>query len=307
MILAAEYPRDPEIIWSDDGTTFVRWDAWDDELPARPETVAEGEAGKGVVRFLGAKVTDAEPPVLDPDVPGVRLVRPGLVVVDGPGVAGTKSLLWLLSARAALKAAPEDPADDIPSCFITPGNPAALHLLAHLASPPGKRSLLPATPTETRWRVLPAYGGATIADRMCCPRTGAVELHAAAEPLPPESVWADTLTLRDHAILPADVLRQASSGLPTLAGGRFTMTVRDEQFLRDRRCALLRLIDGLIAALRRMLMTMLAASARSPAIGFLLAMLATTRHFGRRGEPDHYAPLACVRRTDVCGGLAMAA
>lgn len=126
--------------------------------------------------------------------------------------------------------------------------------------------------------MLPAYGARAFADRMCCPLTGSAELHP-AEPLPPGHAWADI----------------------------FMVTARAEQFLRDRRAALLRLVDGLIAAVRRMLMTMLAASVRgSAAIGFLLVMLAAVRHFGRRGEPDHDASLACLR-PDVNRGLAIAA
>lgn len=54
---------------------------------------------------------------------------------------------------------------------------------------------------------------------------------------------------------------------------------------------LLRLVDGIRAALCLVLMLVLAALAHRPDAGYLtLVLIAVSRHFGRRGEPDDHVP-----------------
>jgi len=75
---------------------------------------------------------------------------------------------------------------------------------------------------------------------------------------------------------------------------------------RDLRRGLLRLIDGIIAALYLSLLRVLAALSRDPpACDHALALLAASRRFGDRGSPDdHDAFPALMPMPVVIGGSA---
>lgn len=73
------------------------------------------------------------------------------------------------------------------------------------------------------------------------------------------------------------------------------------------RGSLLRLVDGIRAALCLVLMLVLAALARRPDTGYLtLVLIAVSRRFGRRGEPDDHIP-ALTSMSIVIGGIVRAA
>jgi hypothetical protein len=80
-----------------------------------------------------------------------------------------------------------------------------------------------------------------------------------------------------------------------------TLVIGLDQF-RQLRAGLLRIIDGVLAALRLALVLVLAAYAYCPATRSLtLLIIATFRHYGHRSEPDDYA-LPTYRWMSVIGG-----
>jgi hypothetical protein len=78
-------------------------------------------------------------------------------------------------------------------------------------------------------------------------------------------------------------------GLPS---PRIRPRFREEALSPDSRAALLRLLDGILAALCLMLVLVLAALSRHPdGLIYLLVMLAVCLRYGHRGEPDAYTSL----------------
>lgn len=75
---------------------------------------------------------------------------------------------------------------------------------------------------------------------------------------------------------------------------RITVTFGDRRQFQDYKADLLRFVDALLACLLRMLVVLLSALAhQAMAPAFLLVMLGSIRHYGRRGEPPHaFLPLA---------------
>jgi hypothetical protein len=76
----------------------------------------------------------------------------------------------------------------------------------------------------------------------------------------------------------------------------FAVTFGDRRQLQEYKAGLLLLVDAFLACLLRMLVVLLAALAhQATAPAFLLIMLATARHYGRRGDPDHLSlPVALI-------------
>jgi hypothetical protein len=80
-----------------------------------------------------------------------------------------------------------------------------------------------------------------------------------------------------------------------------TLFVRLDR-LRQLRDGLLQLVDGILTALRFALVLVLAAVARRPHVrNFVLILVATSRHYGHRSEPDDYI-LPAHRWLSVVGG-----
>jgi hypothetical protein len=75
------------------------------------------------------------------------------------------------------------------------------------------------------------------------------------------------------------------------------VSTRDKRLVQDYRDGLRRFIDGILAALRFMVIMVLAALSRRPqAPAFLLVLLAAARHYGHRSEPDgHFPPPPAVQ------------
>ena len=79
-------------------------------------------------------------------------------------------------------------------------------------------------------------------------------------------------------------------------GPRLLLAIKDGALPRDDRTALLRFLDGILAALCLMLVRVLAALSRRPdALTFALVLLAACLRYGRRGEPDDHAFLPTRR------------
>jgi hypothetical protein len=79
---------------------------------------------------------------------------------------------------------------------------------------------------------------------------------------------------------------------------RFTVIIRNRQLVRDYRDGLRRVIGHVLAVLRLVLIIVLAALAHRPQVPvFLLVMLSTVRHYGRRGDSDgHSLPVCSASR-----------
>jgi hypothetical protein len=79
-------------------------------------------------------------------------------------------------------------------------------------------------------------------------------------------------------------------GFASLSGSWLKLTLGDDVFSVDSKAALLRFVDGVLAALCLLLVRVLAALARHPdVLTFVLVMLAACLRYGRRGESDDYA------------------
>jgi hypothetical protein len=71
---------------------------------------------------------------------------------------------------------------------------------------------------------------------------------------------------------------------------RVTVTIKSELLTHVQSDALVRLIDGILAALTLLLVAILSALSHQPdAIAFVLVVVATCRHYGHRGEPDGHS------------------
>jgi hypothetical protein len=76
------------------------------------------------------------------------------------------------------------------------------------------------------------------------------------------------------------------------------VTFNDRWQLRDYKTAMLQIVDSLLASALRMLVVLLAAIAHQATVPiFLLVMLGSIRHYGRRGEPDDSALSALALRS----------
>jgi len=84
----------------------------------------------------------------------------------------------------------------------------------------------------------------------------------------------------------------------------FELTVR-EALLPNLRTDLLRLVVGVRAALCLMLVLVLSALSQRPdGLDFVLILLAASRRFGRRSEPEHHGFPALTPRPIVIGEAA---
>lgn len=128
-----------------------------------------------------------------------------------------------------------------------------------------------------------------------------------APTFPPDGTLLSPWSHRTSA--PAEVTIQAQSSLygggsGGLRGRLIALTFREDVLPPDNNAALLRLLDGILAALCLMLVLVLAALGRHLDVRtFALVMLAACLHYGHRGEPaDHaFLPSADIRR---CWGAA---
>ena len=91
------------------------------------------------------------------------------------------------------------------------------------------------------------------------------------------------------AILASTALSQDQHpgyGFVDLPGIRFLLALQEDVFSPDSNAALLRMLDGILAALCLMFVLVLAALARRPdGLMFVLVMLAACLRYGRREEP----------------------
>jgi len=88
-----------------------------------------------------------------------------------------------------------------------------------------------------------------------------------------------------------------------LPGLPIVLTFRKDALPPDNRVTLLRLLDGILAALRLMLVRVMAALSRRPAVlTFVLVMLAACLRYGRREEPGDYLSLPTRRYQTSLGG-----
>jgi hypothetical protein len=86
-------------------------------------------------------------------------------------------------------------------------------------------------------------------------------------------------------------------------GPLIPLAFREDVLPPGSRTALLRFIDGILAALCLMLVLVLAALSRHlDALTFALVMLAACFHYGRREEPDDHASLPIRRYQRLLGG-----
>jgi hypothetical protein len=118
--------------------------------------------------------------------------------------------------------------------------------------------------------------------------------------VPPER---DDLSQRKLA--KAILLACERAGLTSIAdlwdNSVFTLSI-DGFLLQTLRECMLRLVEGIRAALRLMLVLVLAVLARRPdALSAALFLLATARCFGHRGEPDHHVLSALMPISIVIG------
>jgi len=131
-----------------------------------------------------------------------------------------------------------------------------------------------ATGSHDHWRVMPSYSSrvlnlATRAARPPVPRTAATR--------------SGSDSFDSLPYLAQDCCHVEAATVV----GSFRVTLHDKQAARNFRAGLLRLVDGILSALRRMLVVLLTVLAHQPrAISFLLVMLGSIRHYGHRGEPD---------------------
>jgi len=85
-------------------------------------------------------------------------------------------------------------------------------------------------------------------------------------------------------------------GFGRLPGPFVLLAFRKDAFPPDNRAALLRLLDGILAAMCLVLVLVLAALTRHlDVLTFVLIMLAACLRYGRREEPDDYASLPICR------------
>jgi hypothetical protein len=89
----------------------------------------------------------------------------------------------------------------------------------------------------------------------------------------------------------------------SIVGIRVTTT--SKQIAQDYQEGLRRFVDGILAALRLVIVAVLAAlSHLATAPVFLLVMLATVRHYGYRGEPDgHFLPAPAAQPQRSLGAV----
>jgi hypothetical protein len=108
--------------------------------------------------------------------------------------------------------------------------------------------------------------------------------------------WRRVALPPSDAILASTALDQhPGHGFVDLPGIRFLLALQEDVFSPDSNAALLRMLDGILAALCLMLVLVLAALAQRPdGLTFVLVMLAACLRYGRREEPDDYAFLPKV-------------
>lgn len=125
--------------------------------------------------------------------------------------------------------------------------------------------------------MLPAYATRpfAIATRACC--------RASLPAITPDTITAAQTASGDVGSLLEEFLALARSAIG------IRVTTSNKQIAQDHRDGLRRFVDGVLAALRLIIVAVLAAlSHLATAPTFLLVMLATVRHYGHRGEPDGY-------------------
>jgi hypothetical protein len=151
------------------------------------------------------------------------------------------------------------------------------------------------------WQALPTYGDRPFAVRNCCGKSSTA--------LTRETVAAAHVPDRTLVVWRAGYEEPTFHLSFREIVDSFTVTIRDKQLARDYRAGLLRLVDGILSALRLMLVRLLAALAhQAQATGFLLMLISAVRRYGRRGEPDHLPlPVSPLQPNRPWGAVRLAA
>jgi hypothetical protein len=138
------------------------------------------------------------------------------------------------------------------------------------------------------WRALRTYGGASYTASACA------YCQASLLEITPDAVVAAHASDADPGSIIAALVASAHGVID------IRVTTCDPVLVKDHREGLRRLIGGILAALRLVLVMVLAAlSHQAQAPTFLLVMLATTRHYGRHGDGDSHllcAPALQIQR-----------
>lgn len=151
------------------------------------------------------------------------------------------------------------------------------------------------------WRALPVYATRPFALRACCTATV------------PASAWtavarpsAQAMTEDERALL---LLYRLWHMGAKYASHRLRVTTQNRRLVRDYREGLRRLLFGVLRLLRSMAVTLLAALshlAQTPT--FLLVVIATVRHYGRRGDSNgHFLPAPALQGIQRRGAACLAA
>jgi hypothetical protein len=151
------------------------------------------------------------------------------------------------------------------------------------------------------WRALPVYARRPFSLEACCAMAVPASVPAAvASP----SVPAATATPADTW---AFILLHISAEYPPRGG--LGITTQDRRLVRDCHEGLRRFLDGVLALLGFMIVTLLAAlSHQTQAPAFLLVILAAARRYGRRGDADgHLLPAPALQPEKQQGTVCLAA
>lgn len=146
------------------------------------------------------------------------------------------------------------------------------------------------TESGDHWRALPPYTYRSFAVRSCCVASALTSEAVTAavqewkNPVPKDSCGT---SLR-HQILHM-LLRERVA--------RLTVTIQDKQLAQNYREGLRQLLGSMLDTLRNIAVIVLAAlSHLTQAPPFLLVLLATIRHYGRRGDSDgHFLPAPALQ------------
>lgn len=258
--------------------TILSWDH-----PARVTDVASRQRVRGIKRLLQAVVK-------------VKAARDGFDLIDHCGAAEDRVRIWY-SGSDQLKqflchggSGTDNRAPHASPCDLLTAAPPDASSGAS-ASAPGVVDA--AADDSAHYKVLLAYAirPFAIATRACC--------RASLQTIMPDSITAAQAASGDVGSLLEELLALARSAIG------IRVTTSNKQIAQDYRHGLRRFVDGILAALRLVIVVVLAAlSHLATALTFLLVMLATVRHYGHRGEPDgHFLPALAVQPQRSLGAV----
>lgn len=154
----------------------------------------------------------------------------------------------------------------------------------------------------TSWQVLPYYACRPFAIRSCC----------AARVVISEAVIAAVQIWRMPPLNGVDrtsLLHEFFMQLCAAAVVPLTVTIQDKQLAQDYREGLRQLLGSMLDTLRNIAVMVLAAlSHLAQAPPFQLVLIATTRHYGLRGDSDgHFLPAPALQGIPGWGAVCLAA